>query len=83
LLDETCTSPKAIVGIAASALTGLNFTPSDFTGGIKSKYVRLLTEQGFQIVHKNEPLEPNLFPDEIQQEATYIEGAVVQVTVNR
>jgi len=83
LLDETCTSPKAIVGIAASALTGLPFTPSDFSGGIKSKCVRLLTDQGFQIVHKSEPIEPNPFPDEIQQEATYVEGAAVQVTVNR
>ncbi|WP_312229429.1 HNH endonuclease [Pseudescherichia sp.] len=76
--------PKAIVGIAAaSTLTGLTFTPADFSGGIKSKCVRLLTDQGFQIVHKSEPITPNLFPDEIQQEATYIEGAAVQVTVNR
>lgn len=75
--------PKAIVGIAASALTGLAFTPADFSGGIKSKCVRLLTDQGFQVVHKNESIELNLFPDEIQREATYIEGAAVQVTVNR
>ncbi|WP_222890666.1 HNH endonuclease [Enterobacter sp. C2] len=75
--------PKAIVGIAASTLTGLIFTPAEFSGGIKSKCVRLLTDQGFQIVHKNEPIEPNLFPDEIQQKTTYIEGAAVLVTVNR
>ncbi len=75
--------PKAIVGIAASALTCLTFTPADFSGGIKSKCVRLLTDQGFRIVNKNESAEPNLFPDEIKREATYVEGAAVQITVNR
>ena len=83
IINDRRYPPKAIVGLAASALTGLNFTPADFSGGIKSKCVRLLTDQGFQIVNKSEPLEPDLFPDEIQQEATYIEGAAVQVTVNR
>jgi len=83
LINDRCYPPKAIVGIAASSLTGLTFTPADFSGGIKSKCVRLLTDQGFQIVHKNEPIAPNLFPDEIQHKATYIEGAAVLVTVNR
>jgi len=83
IINDRRYPPKAIVGIAASALSGLTFTPSDFSGGIKSKCVKLLTNQGFQIVHKNQPIEPNLFPDEIQQQATYIEGAAVQVTVNR
>ncbi|WP_312212534.1 HNH endonuclease [Pseudescherichia sp.] len=86
IINDRRYPPKAIVGIAASTLTGLTFMPADFSGGIKSKCVRLLTDQGFQIVNKSEPiepLEPSLFPDEIQQEATYIEGAAVQVTVNR
>lgn len=83
IINDRRYPPKAIVGIAASALTGLTFTPSDFSGGIKSKSVKLLTDQGFQLVHKSEPITPNLFPDEIQQEATYIEGAAIQVTVNR
>ena len=83
IINDRRYPPKAIVGVAASAFTGLNFTPADFSGGIKSKCVRLLTDQGFQIVHKNEPIEPNLFPDEIQHKSTYIEGATVQVTVNR
>ena len=59
------------------------FHPSRFQRRDKIKCVKLLTEQGFQIVHKNQPIEPNLFPDEVQQEATYIEGAAIQVTVNR
>lgn len=83
IINDRRYPPKAIVGIAASALTGLTFTPADFSGGIKSKCVRLLTDQSFQIVHKNEPIEPNLFPDEIQHKATYNEGAAVQITVNR
>lgn len=83
IINDRRYPPKAIVGIAASSQTDLTFTPSDFSGGIKSKCVKLLTDQGFRISHKNNPLDPNLFPDEIQQEATYIEGAAVQVTVNR
>ncbi|WP_312671686.1 HNH endonuclease [Pseudescherichia sp.] len=83
IINDRRYPPKAIVGLAASALTGLTFTPADFTGGIKSKCVRLLTDQGFQIVHKSEPITSNLFPDEIKREATYVEGAAVQVTVNR
>lgn len=83
IINDRRYPPKAIVGIATSTLTGLTFMPADFSGGIKSKCVRLLTEQGFQIVNKSEPIEPNLFPNEIQQEATYIEGAAVQVIVNR
>jgi len=83
IINDCRYPPKAIVGLAASALTGLNFTPADFSGGIKSKCVKLLTDQGFQVVHKNESIEPNLFPDEIQQQVTHIEGAAVQVTVNR
>ncbi len=83
IINDRHYPPEAIVGLAASTLIGIMFTPADFSGGIKSKCVRLLTDQGFQIVHKNEPIEPNLFPDEIQQKATYVEGAAVQVTVNR
>ena len=83
IINDRRYPPKAIVGLAASAHTGLTFTPADFSGGIKSKCVRLLTDKGFQIVNKSERIAPNLFPDEIQQEATYIEGAAVQVTVNR
>jgi len=83
IINDRRYPPKAIVGLAASAFTGLTFTPADFSGGIKSKCVRLLTDQGFQIVNKSEPIEPNLFPDEIKREATYVEGAAVQVTVNR
>lgn len=33
---------KAIVGLAATLATGTEFTPADFSGGIKSKCVRLL-----------------------------------------
>ena len=44
--------PKAIVGIAALNMTGVEFSPEDFSGGIKSKCVKLLTDQGFQIVEK-------------------------------
>ncbi len=43
---------KAIVGIAATMATKTEFTPADFSGGIKSKCVRLLLEQGFKIVQE-------------------------------
>lgn len=83
IINERRYPPKAIVGLAASALTGITFTPADFKGGLKSQCFRLLAAQGFHIVHKSEPIALKLFPDEIQQEATYIEGAAVQLTVNR
>lgn len=77
---------KAIVGIAASMMTGLEFTPADFSGGIKSKCVRLLTDQGFRVTgNKDEEAQrnDNFFPDELASEAEFIEGAAIQVTVNR
>jgi 5-methylcytosine-specific restriction enzyme A len=77
---------KAIVGIAASMMTGLEFTPADFSGGIKSKCVRLLTDQGFRVTgNKDEDTQrnDNFFPDELASETEFIEGAAIQVTVNR
>ena len=75
---------KAIVGIAASIATGITFTPADFSGGIKSKCVRLLLEQGFNIVQEHDVgMDINLFPDELQAKTEFVEGAVLQVMVNR
>lgn len=59
---------KAIAGIAATLLTGKAFTPQDFSGGISSKCVRLLTEQGFYIVQdKNRAaaVSDAIFPEEL------------------
>ncbi len=43
------------------------FTPADFSGGIKSKCVRLLLEQGFKIVQERvDDAGITLFPDELQ-----------------
>ncbi|XXD11452.1 HNH endonuclease [Klebsiella sp. R445] len=77
---------KAIVGIAATLMTGVEFTPADFSGGVKSKCVRLLTEQGFRIIHgpeENDPAEEYVFPDEWLSTADFVEGAAIQVLVNR
>ncbi|SKA70773.1 5-methylcytosine-specific restriction enzyme A [Pantoea ananatis] len=77
---------KAIAGIAASLMTGKSFTPQDFSGGINSKCVRLLIKQGFKIIQdKNHalPVQDFLFPDEVPNESQYVEGAVMQVMVNR
>lgn len=78
--------PKAIVGIAASNMTGVEFSPEDFSGGIKSKCVKLLTDQGFQIVEKNlgnEQPAISIFPDELPLQSIFTEGTATQVTVNR
>ncbi len=77
---------KAIAGIAATLLTGKTFTPNDFSGGIKSKCVRLLIEQGFHIVQgkkEDAPVSDTLFPDELAPQIDYVEGAAMQVVVNR
>lgn len=67
-------------------MTGTQFTPADFTGGIKSKCVKLLIEQGFHI-HLDKaaaaPIADVLFPDELPSQETYLEGAAIKVTVNR
>ena len=52
LHEERRYPPKAIVGIASEVLTGIQFTPKDFKGGIESKCFRILESNGFQIVEK-------------------------------
>ncbi|HHX3401758.1 HNH endonuclease [Klebsiella aerogenes] len=75
---------KAIVGIAATMVTKTEFTPADFSGGIKSKCVRLLLEQGFKIVQERvDDAGITPFPDELQTKSEFVEGAAVQVMVNR
>ena len=77
---------KAIVGIAATLMTGKTFTPQDFSGAIKSKCVRLLIEQGFHIVQGEKgaaTVSDTLFPDELTSQIDYVEGAATQVVVNR
>lgn len=75
--------PKAIVGIAAGSITGTRFTPQDFSGGVKSKCVRLLTDQGFEVIRKGDPESDATYADEVPSDAQYAEGAVMQVTINR
>lgn len=75
---------KAIVGLAATLATGTEFTPADFSGGIKSKCVRLLLDQGFTIASQGAgDDEVALFPDEGQTTMEFVEGAAMQVVVNR
>ena len=71
--------PKAIVGLAAASVTGLQYGPVDFTGGLDSKCFKILWDAGFEIIFKtdNQPLAEEVLPSE-----TYIEGAVRQVTLN-
>ncbi len=62
-------------------MTGTQFTPADFTGGIKSKCVKLLIEQGFHI-HQDKAAAATiadvLFPDELPSQETYVEGAAIK-----
>jgi 5-methylcytosine-specific restriction protein A len=71
--------PKAIVGLAAEAITGRSFGPNDFSGGLDSKCFKILWDAGFEIIFKtdNQP-----FPDEILPNQTYVEGAIRQVLTN-
>jgi 5-methylcytosine-specific restriction protein A len=71
--------PKAIVGLAAEALSGNNYGPDDFSGGLDSKSFKLLWDAGFEIIFKtdNQPL-----PEEVLPTEKYAEGAVLQVLLN-
>jgi len=44
--------PKAVVGIAARAVTGVEYGPEDFGGGRGSKCFGILQRAGFEIVEK-------------------------------
>ena len=46
--------PKAIIGMAAEVLTGKKYGPSDFKGGQDSMCFRILQQNGFQIVTKED-----------------------------
>jgi 5-methylcytosine-specific restriction protein A len=73
-------APKAVVGLAARRVMGDMLGPYDFSGGSRSKCVRVLRQNGFTVVTKGD-VDP--FPDEIVDTAPFVEGAVRQVIVNR
>lgn len=73
--------PKAIVGIAASEMLGVEFTPADFSGGLKSKCFRLLEAQGFTIQKKS--VETVRLAEELPEDRHFSEGARTTITVNR
>lgn len=78
--------PKAIIGIAVLNITGIMLKPENFNGGLNSKCFRLLIDQGFEIVQKeedNEQSDISFFPDELPPQSVFTEGAAMQVTVNR
>lgn len=72
--------PKAVIGLAAGKLTGTALGPHDFKGGLKTICFRVLRENDFEIIVKADYLP---FPEEIDPEEEYVEGAVSQVLVNR
>lgn len=45
--------PKAVVGLAARRLVGRDLVPSDFSGGLESKCLRVLEDAGFDVVGKD------------------------------
>lgn len=71
--------PKAAVCLAAGKLTGTPLGPHDFKGGLKTICFRVLRENGFEIIVKADYLP---FPEEIDSEEEYVEGAVSQILVN-
>ncbi len=46
--------PKAIVGLAAAYILGKPLQPEDFGGGLETKCFRVLKDNGFKIVEKEE-----------------------------
>ena len=71
--------PKAIVGLAAAAVTGREYVPDDFSGGLDSKCFRILWDAGLETIFKtdNQPLSEEVLPTE-----KYTEGAVRKVLTN-
>lgn len=72
--------PKAIVGLAAEAVSGRSYHPRDFSGGRGSKCFRLLQAHEFEIVSKGD-VDP--FPEEILGDGSHFEGAIKRVWVNK
>ncbi|MGE3595805.1 MAG: HNH endonuclease [Dehalococcoidia bacterium] len=60
--------PKAVVGLAARRLAGRDLGPSDFSGGLESKCLRILDGAGFDVVDKDG--QPVAESDEERAEAT-------------
>ena len=52
VINEMLYPPKAIIGLAAKAATGVDLSPDDFSGGIGSKCFRVLESNGFEIERK-------------------------------
>jgi 5-methylcytosine-specific restriction protein A len=71
-------APKAVIGVAAEILTGKEFDPYSFKGGINSKCFKILKSKGFSVITKGNK---TLYPDEITKQ--YYEGSITQVLVNR
>lgn len=81
VLHEGCRYfPKAVIGIAAGKFIGTPLGPYDFKGGLKSKCFRILEANGFTIVTKDDT---SPYADEVDETVGHIEGAVLQVFVNR
>lgn len=72
--------PKAIIGIASFYYLGKPLTPYHFSGGLQTKCFRVLKENGFPIVLKNDDI---VYPDEVSQSTVHTEGSVIEVTINR
>ena len=71
--------PKAIVGLAAYYQTGELLIPDDFGGGLNTKCFKVLEENGFKIVLKNNDI---VYPDEVPKNTVRTEGKVIEVTIN-
>lgn len=72
--------PKAVVGLAAGAVTRQSFGPNDFSGGLDSKCFQILWDAGFEIIFKTDI---QLLPEELLPSETYTEGSAQSVLVNR
>src|ERR1700723_771194 len=80
LFEKRRYAPKAVVGVAASNVTGDSYGPYDFKGGLKSLCFWILQDNNFEIVAKSSfmPL-----AEEIDEDEPHIEGASTAVLINR
>lgn len=80
IIDGNRYPPKAIIGLASRYILGHALTPSHFSAGLGTKCFRVLKENGFSILSKENAI---VYPDVIDDNEKHFEGLATRVTVNR
>ena len=80
IIDGNRYPPKAIIGLASYYTKGELLTPAHFSAGIGKKCFRILEENGFPIVPKDDI---STLAEEVNDKDVYFEGSVKTIKVNR